>query len=211
MSGGLSFQAALSLLLQGRLLLYPTETFYAIGGNALNPDSVQAVYRAKVRNAAVPLPVIIGGMDQLNMLASHVPETAWRLIRLFWPGPLTLLLPAAPGLPAPLTGGSGKVAARLSSHPEASRLSLEAGFPLISSSANLSGEAPALRPEDISPVLLRAVHNALYQAEPLPAGGLPSTIIDPVPEEAAGPLELRLVRLGAIPARRLEDMGFSLI
>ncbi|MCL1916420.1 MAG: L-threonylcarbamoyladenylate synthase [Desulfovibrionaceae bacterium] len=199
---------ALDRLNRDRLLLYPTETFYAIGGNALKASVAAEIYRVKERARMNPLPIILGALEQLEMVADQVPEAAKKLIRRFWPGPLTLLLPALSNLPLPLHGGSGKIAVRLSAHPAARELCLKAGFPLISTSANLSGEAPARVPEEMPPALLEAAGGFIYQAAPRPAGGLPSTIV----EIAEGkPGKLRLIRPGAVPLEDLLHEGFTLV
>ena len=198
---------ALDRLNRDRLLLYPTETFYAIGGNALKASVAAEVYRVKERARTNPLPVILGALEQLEMVAAQVPEAAKKLIRRFWPGPLTLLLPALPSLPGLLHGESGKIAVRLSAHPVARELCLRAGFPLISTSANLSGEAPARTPEEVPPVLLEAAGGFICPADHRPAGGLPSTIVE-IAENESG--KLRLIRPGSVSLADLLHEGFTL-
>lgn len=204
----LSFEEAVEILQKLELLIYPTETFYAIGGSALNAESVAAVYAAKERDKILPLPVIIGDLSQLDMVASEVGPDVETLIGKFWPGPLTIILPARPDLPNLLTAGTGRVAVRLSSHFEASRLAMAAGFPLISSSANLSRQAPAMRPEDLDPMLVEAVNGAVYTQGTSPRGGYPSTIVELVSMTGSGKM-LHVLREGAISVSSFISLGFA--
>ncbi|MDR2051171.1 MAG: threonylcarbamoyl-AMP synthase [Deltaproteobacteria bacterium] len=204
----LSLQEALRAITGDRLLIYPTETFYAIGGNALSAGVLSSVYEAKGRDGSRPLPLLIGDLEQLRLVAAGVEEEEGELMRLFWPGPLTLLLRASPGLPAPLAGGAARVAVRLSGHPTARELSRRAGLPLISSSANRSGFPPASSPEEVDRSLLRAAGGALCLEGPAPAGGLPSTIVR---LEGRGSRVLRLLRAGAVSAAQLRRHGFKVI
>jgi L-threonylcarbamoyladenylate synthase len=208
-SGALSLELeeALRIVAEGRLLIYPTETFYAIGGNALSPGALSAVYAAKGRDENRPLPLLIGELEQLELVAAKVGETERELMRLFWPGPLTLLLRPSPGLPSLLAGGSARVAVRLSGHPAARELSRRAGVPLISSSANRSGLPPAASPEDLDPSLLRAVDGALFPDGPAPSGKLPSTIVEVTEQNSR---VLRLIRAGAVSAAQLARHGFMI-
>lgn len=199
----LSLRAALERLCAGGIIIYPTETFYALGGSALAPEAAPAVYTAKGRERSLPLPLIIGSLEQLPLVASEVGPVELALMRAFWPGPLTLLLPAAGGLPPIVTGGNGKAAVRLCGHPAARRLCLAAGAPLISSSANRSGLPPARLPTELDQELLQ--HAELYQAGPLPTGGQPSTIVEAQGQSGA----LRLLRPGAVSADSLKAAGFT--
>ncbi len=204
----LSLQDAVQVLRGNGVLVYPTETFYAIGGNALSRDAVAAVYAAKERDKHFPLPVIIGDFSQLELIADCSSHHAMDLAECFWPGPLTILFTASASLPTLLTGGTGKVAVRLSSHPAARDLCLEAGFPLISSSANISNRPPVTDKARLDSVLLNSIGGALYDAAPLPEGGEPSTIVE-VANTAVGGRFIRILRQGAISADKLMDLGFA--
>lgn len=204
----LSFDQAVETLQRLDLLIYPTETFYAVGGSALSRQTVAGVYSAKERDKNLPLPVIIGDLSQLGMVAAAVGPDIESLIAKFWPGPLTILMPARPDLPPLLTAGTGHVAVRLSSHFEASRLALAAGFPLVSSSANLSGQEPVICPEDLDIALLSAVKGALYTGGEAPTGGAPSTIVAISRVGESGKM-LHILREGAVPASSFIKMGFA--
>lgn len=204
----LSFEEAVAALQAQGSIIYPTETFFALGGSALNAQVVAGVYSAKGRDKHLPLPVIIGDLSQLGMVTDELGPDIESIISKFWPGPLTIILPAQSKLPPLLTAGSGRVAVRLSSHFEACSLAQSAGFPLISSSANLSGQAPVTRVADLNPALLKAVGGRVFAGGEAPQGGTPSTIIEMVSVPGGGKM-LHILREGAIPAARFIQLGFA--
>jgi L-threonylcarbamoyladenylate synthase len=176
-------------LRSGRLLIYPTDTLYALGGRALDGGVAVLVRRAKGREEGKPLPLVAADVEQVKGLCRGWPDAASELAARFWPGPLTLVVPAGPGVPDEVTAGAGTVAVRVPALAVARRLCREAG-PLISTSANLSGEPP--------PLTCRAALAALGGAAALALDGGPgrplaSTIVD----VSGGPP--RLVREGALP------------
>lgn len=233
MSTTLSLSEAVSLLNSGGALVYPTETFYALGCLARSGRGVEAVYALKRRRATMPLPVIIGDAgivitDQTTPAERLSPEEcghlqaivdfdrleknengAWpcavALMRLFWPGSLSILLPVSPALPKALDAGSGHIAVRLSPHDGAAALSRAAGGALVSSSANISGNAPATALDMLDPQLLREGAFGVYEALPKPAGGSPSTVLMPL-----GDRRVRLIREGALKREELLQHGFEL-
>jgi len=126
----------------GGLIVYPTDTLYALGGRAHDALAVRRVRHAKGRPDSRPLPVVAGDWDQVLGLARQLPPHLSLLAERFWPGPLTLVLPAAADLPDALTSGTGTVAVRIPGLAFARQLCLHAG-PLIATSANVSGAEPA--------------------------------------------------------------------
>jgi L-threonylcarbamoyladenylate synthase len=204
----LTLEAAGEALVQGKTILFPTETFYALGCDAMNPDAVNRIYSIKKRIYSMPLPVIIGAREKLACLVSHVTPSAERLMDSFWPGPLSVVLPANVDVPECLTAQSGRIAVRLSSHPAAQRLCRTADKVLVASSANVSGEPPVTRPEDIAPeILMQSAGFYVFGAEP--AGGLPSTIVDVL--EGQDKEYVRILRYGAISSQALKAYGFAVI
>jgi L-threonylcarbamoyladenylate synthase len=138
-----TFSTALAALKRGAVVVFPTETFYGLGADALNADAVERVVSLKGRNPDSPIAVIIADEEMLPQIVSEISPVAQKLIQRFWPGPLTLVLPAKPGLPAALLNRDGKIGVRISNHPLAARLSRELGRPLTATSANPSGKEPA--------------------------------------------------------------------
>ena len=134
---------ALEAVRSGEVIVFPTETFYGLGADALNEAAVMRVASLKGRDPENPIPLIITDMNMLKEIVTELPLMAERLINHFWPGPLTLVLPARQGLPTLLMNRDGGVGVRVSSHPVASALVKGLGCPLTATSANLSGKGPA--------------------------------------------------------------------
>ncbi len=127
-------------LRQGRTILYPTETVYGIGCDAFNEAAVERVSQIKQRTQGRPLILLIRDRDMLKGLAAEVTPVAERLIRAFWPGALTLVFRARPGLSSMLTAGTGTIGLRLSPHPLIGSIFSVYDHPLVSTSANRTGE-----------------------------------------------------------------------
>lgn len=134
---------ALEALKAGQIIVYPTETFYALGADALDPGALARLFELKRRDPHKPVGLIAADRRMAFALAREVPEPARRLAAKFWPGPLTMVLPARAGLPPELLGPGGGVGVRVSSHPVARALSAALGRPLSATSANRAGQAPA--------------------------------------------------------------------
>jgi len=163
-------------LLDGLVMTYPTETAYALGGNALLSGVAQAVYRLKGREADKALLLLIGGVGELPLLAREVSQSAQRLMTRFWPGPLTLVFHASNACPAHLPDARGTVALRWSPHPLLADLHRIAPVPLIGTSANRSGEPPLHRCAAVLETFPGGIALAL-DGGPTP-GGAPSTLVD---------------------------------
>ena len=167
---------AAAIIRAGQLVAFPTETVYGLGADGLNPTAVGRIYTAKGRPSDNPLILHLASLEELPLVASHVPEIAYPLIRAFWPGPLTLVMPKSAGVPDLATGGLATVAVRMPAHPVALALIKAADQPLAAPSANRSG-----RP---SPTTAQHVFDDLHGRIPmiLDAGpacvGLESTVLD---------------------------------
>src|ERR1044071_5670750 len=125
-----TFSAAIAALKSSGVVVFPPETLYGLGADALDPVAVEKVYRLKGRDPANPIPVLVADRDMLDRLVVEIPPLAGRLIDRFWPGPLTLVLPARKGIPRPLLNASGGVGVRISSQSMASELVRRLGRPL---------------------------------------------------------------------------------
>ncbi len=130
---------AAEVLKNGGLVAFPTETVYGLGANALDEQAAQKIFTAKGRPTADPLIVHLAGVEQATLVARSVPETAYRLMQAFWPGPLTLILPKQPAVPGLVTSGLATVAVRVPNHPVALALMKESGLPIAAPSANRFG------------------------------------------------------------------------
>lgn len=131
--------AAASLLSQGALVIFPTETVYGIGADAKNPEAIKKIYEVKGRPNDNPLIIHIADASLLAEVASEVSEEVKKLMQVFSPGPLTFILPRHPSIPLEATGGRDTVAVRIPAHPLARRIIEEAQTPIAAPSANRSG------------------------------------------------------------------------
>jgi L-threonylcarbamoyladenylate synthase len=130
---------AAARLREGGLVVFPTETVYGLGANALDEHAVAGSFRAKGRPADNPLIVHICTPEEIEPLVTDFPPTARRLAEAFWPGPLTIILPKSERIPAVTSGGLATVAIRMPAHPAARALIRLAGIPVAAPSANRSG------------------------------------------------------------------------
>ncbi len=129
-------ERAAALIRAGEVVVFPTETVYGLGANALQARAVEGIFAAKGRPFSDPLIVHIAGENALKDLTSALPEQVKQLTREFWPGPLTLILPRSPLVPKLVTAGLETVAVRMPSHPVALALIRAAGSPIAAPSAN---------------------------------------------------------------------------
>ena len=123
-------------------MVYPTETFYALGADPFSRAALARLFRVKAREPGNPIGLIAANTAMAFSVAREVPIDARRLAEAFWPGPLTIVMPARDDLPAELKGPDG-VAVRVSPNPIACALAAGLGHPVTATSANLSGKAPA--------------------------------------------------------------------
>ncbi len=135
---------AVAALRAGELVVYPTETFYGIAADPFSPSALEKLFAIKGRDPQKPIALIAANSSMAFGIASKVPVAAKRLAGAFWPGPLTIVLPARKGLPAPLVGPDGGVGIRVSPHPIPRELSEKFGGPITATSANRSGGNPAI-------------------------------------------------------------------
>lgn len=167
---------AAALLRAGRLVAFPTETVYGLGADGLNPEAVARIYAAKGRPSTNPVILHVADAAAARNLVSRWPDEAQALADRFWPGPLTLVLPASGQVHSIVRAGGPSVALRCPAHPVALALIRAAGRPLAAPSAN--------RSQHLSPTLAQHVAASLGEAVDLvldggpTTAGLESTILD---------------------------------
>jgi L-threonylcarbamoyladenylate synthase len=137
------------LLKDAKLVVFPTETVYGIGANALDPVAIKKIYQAKGRPSDNPLIAHIDSIEMLKTLVANVGCIEKKLINAFWPGPLTIIFDKTEHVPIELTGGSGKVAVRMPSNTIAKKLIMYANVPIAAPSANKSGKPSGTGIDDI--------------------------------------------------------------
>src|SRR5436309_1704906 len=129
-------ERAATLIRQGELVVFPTETVYGLGADVFQPQAVEQIFAVKGRPLSDPLIVHVADEAALDGLVTAISIEAEQLIRAFWPGPLTLILPAGPRVPKLITAGLPNVAIRMPRHPIAQALICVAGTPIAAPSAN---------------------------------------------------------------------------
>ena len=180
------------MLRVGGIICFPTDTLFALGADAFDPDAVERIYRAKGRDHGQGLPVLLSDADQLSQVAIDIPDSAWKLANRYWPGALTMVVKRSPDLPEIVSGGATTVAVRVPDHPVARKLIRAFGRPVIGTSANRAGSSDARSMNDVMEELGPWLDYSVGEGT-LPAG-LPSTIVDLT---ASRP---QVLREGAIPA-----------
>ena len=134
-------EKAVSILLHGGLVAFPTDTLYALGANAFIETAVRQVYQVKHRPTEMALPLLLSKAMDMEKVAVDIPQAAWDLAERFWPGALTLILHKGPSIPPVVTAGNDTIAVRVPNHPLALKLIEATGVPLTGTSANRFGES----------------------------------------------------------------------
>lgn len=206
-----SLRATAAVLADGGCVIYPTETYFALGARATDGDAQERIAAIKARPDNKPLPLLIGDMGHLapilpvGFTAGPLHADFAALTERFWPGPLSLVVPCRQTLPRLIKDADDCVAVRFTPHPTAATLCRLVGGALVATSANRSGQPPAATPADLDPAIVTAA-DALVTAGPLPAGGPASTVVGLLGEK-----RLRLFRAGAVAIERLRQAGYSII
>jgi len=185
------------LILRGKVVAIPTDTFYGLGADPFNLAAVNEIFRIKRRDAERPIPLLVDSIDQAADLTLHPPRLFFTLAQKFWPGALTLVVQASRQIPLKVTANTGKVGLRWPLAAFAVALIAAAGRPLTGTSANLSEmESCSTADEvdcqigDVLPLILDGG---------LTRGGLASTVVELTGESG------RIVRQGAIPESELKE------
>ena len=184
---------AAAAIRRGEVLAIPTDTVYGLAGDPFQPRVAERIFRMKRRRESQPILLLIADFGQLARVAHEAPLLR-PLAAAFWPGPLTIILPARRNIPEAIAAGSGTIAVRLPAARITRALIRAAGVPLTGTSANLSGRAPARTAGEVNLQLGRCVYYILDAGRA--RRSTPSTIVD-----LSGPP--RIVRAGAIPEGKL--------
>ncbi len=185
---------AVRVVRNGGVIAMPTDSFYALGACVFDEAAVRRVCAIKGQRARKPILALIADRTQLAMLVERIPPAAEVLMGRFWPGPLTIVFPASPRLPAELTAGTGTVGVRWPAQPLLQRLLLKTG-PLTGTSANRSGAEPARSAQDVEDALGNEVD--LIVDGGASSGVAPSTLVETVGT-------VRVLREGPISREAIE-------
>lgn len=182
-------EEAARVVLAGRVAAVATESFFGLLADAMDPAAVELVFALKGRAATEPMPVLVRDAGDVARLAAEVPSEALEMMARHWPGPLTIVLPARPEVPALVCGGTGKIGLRIPGPCPAADVLRLCGRPVTATSANRSGAPPLTRGEDVRALFGEALASVVDGTAP---GGLPSTVVD------ATVRPFRILRQGAL-------------
>jgi L-threonylcarbamoyladenylate synthase len=185
----------ISILKNGGVIAFPTDTVYGLGADAFNYVAVQRIYEIKDRSRSHPFPLLIADVKQLAALAEPIPEVARFLARQFWPGGVTLVLSKKDTVPAHLASGP-TIAVRVPNHPTCLTLLQHLAGPLIGTSANVSGQPAALTADDVRQQLGDRV-DLIIDGGRCP-GGKESTVLDIIREPPV------VLRQGIVPSHEID-------
>ncbi len=172
---------AVKALQNGNVVAFPTETVYGIGADSANPEAIRRIYEIKQRDYTVPLQVLVGSLEEAEELGEF-NDIARKLAKEHWPGPLTIVVRhknniKATELASNVSAGQDTIGIRIPDHPTALSLIQQLGRPIASSSANISGQKPAIYAEEIQQSFttpqLQMILNSIT-----PPSGLASTVVD---------------------------------
>ena len=194
---------AAEIIRNGGLVAIPTETVYGLGANGLDENAVAKIFEAKGRPQDNPLILHISGPEQVELFCRDVPEMAYRLAEKFWPGPLTMVLPARDCVPKRTTGGLDTVAVRCPDNDVTRQIIRLAGVPLAAPSANISGKPSTT-------TALHVLHDHDGRIDAVVDGGscrvgVESTIVDLTGHRP------RLLRPGGVTPEQLLDVLGDLV
>jgi L-threonylcarbamoyladenylate synthase len=197
-------QEALLVLRQGGVVAYPTDTVYGLAVDALNPDAVARLYAVKQRPQEKAIPLIIGALEQLSQLVAPLSCTAKRIVAAFWPGPLTLLIPAHEQAPQHLLGEGRRIGVRWPPVALSQQLASGLGGAITATSANLSGCPVALSASEVVAQLAATIDLVLDGG--VVQSSQVSTILD------IGVHPPRLIRAGRLSVQEIEAaLGYVVV
>ncbi len=185
---------AMELFQQGKLVAFPTDTVYGLGADLYNPRSINQLYEVKGREAAKAIAVLVGNPLALEQVTDRMPIVALRLAKYFWPGPLTLVVPAHPSLPPELSP-LPTVGVRMPDHTDALAL-LNLTGPLAVTSANLSGAPSSVTAQEVFEQIGK--HIPLILDGGKTPGGVSSTVVDCTKDE------IEILRKGPISQQAIQ-------
>jgi len=192
----IALETASAAILDGNVISLPTETFYALAADLYNLKAVERIFQIKGRPDWKALLVLIESVSQAEALSENIPSVFYEVADRFWPGPLTLVLPAARRVPLKVTGGTGTVGMRIPNHSFTRQVIRKIHLPIIGTSANLSGYPSCDNANEVLQQLGGKIELVVDGGDS--SGKAPSTVLDLTCTPA------RILREGAIPK---EDLG----
>ncbi len=182
---------AVAILNDGGVVAFPTETYYGLAVDPLNPLALNHLFNLKQRDIAKPILTLVDDRESLSSLVHEIPVIYLQLMERFWPGPLTLVFQAKINLPTLLTAGTSTIGVRQSSHPFARQLLRAFGRPITATSANISGHDAAVDAYEVKIQFGKQIDMVFDGGKA--SGILGSTIV------GLDGSRLKLIRKGVIP------------
>ncbi|MFC1954728.1 L-threonylcarbamoyladenylate synthase [Chloroflexota bacterium] len=196
-------EKGISILRQGGIIAYPTDTVYGLGASAILPQAIERIYSVKTRPRNMPLPLLLADISQITGITMSLPHVAELLLKHFSPGALTLVLPVSSSVPAIVTAGGSTVAVRIPAHPVAVALAKGIGAPLVGTSANIYGKPSPLSADEVYSQLGDKIDFIIDGGRS--PGGIESTIVDVTGEKPV------ILREGAISGETLKEVCGDII
>ncbi len=193
---------AVDVLRKDGVIVFPTDTVYGLGGNALVAQVVSRVHEIKRRPPGLTFPLLLADTSCLTVVAQDVSDTAWRLIRHFLPGGLTLILPRSPLIPEALCDGKDTIGVRIPDHAVTLALIRGMGAPLIGTSANVSGRLPVRSCPELDPEIKNKVDFIIDGGK---CPGVESTVINVTVDPP------RLIREGIVSRGDIQEICGALL
>jgi L-threonylcarbamoyladenylate synthase len=187
---------AVKTLSSSEIVALPTETFYGLAADCGDEAALRLLNELKGKEPDSPLLLLMADSSQVSEVADALPERFEELARSFWPGPLTMVIPASPSLPREVSGGRGTVAVRVPGLALPRRVARELGRPITGISANLTGQPPCRTAQDVADSFESGI--AMILDGGTTQGGAPSTIVDLTGERPA------ILREGVLPSFSLQ-------
>jgi L-threonylcarbamoyladenylate synthase len=170
-----ALERAIETMQHGGIVAFPTDTVYGVGASLAHPETLKRIFEIKGRDSERTLPLLLASPGDLDKVTANIDPRLLELALAFWPGPLTIALPALDSLPPQVVAADGSVGVRVPDHSVALTLAQRSGGAIASTSANISGQLPARRAEEIDPALAESLDLILDGG--IARGGLASTVI----------------------------------
>ncbi len=190
-------ERAAGAIKNGELVAFPTDTFFALGADGLDPGAVEDIYHAKGRNPGTPVPLLVSDIEMIEELVTELPTVLGDLAAKFWPGALTIVVPASEKVPEIVTAGTGTVGLRIPNHDIARELIRLSDTPLTGTSCNLTGRPPIKDAITVEQVFIDQI--AACIDAPCGDSSEPSTVV------SYSDGQLTVLRLGAISADSIRN------
>lgn len=193
-----SLDYAVQLLRAGYAIAFPTDTVYGVGADGFNEQAIEQLFIVKERERGKAIPYLLADVSDLVKVVREMPRAAQILAEKFWPGGLTLVVPASPRVPKILIAGGDTVAVRVPNHPTTRALIAKMGVPLATTSANLSGGPDPANAQEVLAQLNGRIPLVLDGGAT--RGNVPSTVVDVTTDPP------RVLRVGVIAREQIEHV-----